>query len=46
MNVEQWVEAGQTVNAPGARECRWERPDDGTTIDGYVMQIAIYDKPG
>ncbi|HEV3358677.1 MAG TPA: DUF3558 family protein [Pseudonocardiaceae bacterium] len=40
------LEAGQTVDAPGARECRWHRPDDGATIDGYVIQIAIYDTAG
>ena len=40
------LEAGKTVQAPGGRECRWERPDDGATIDGYVLQIAIYDTAG
>ncbi len=40
------LEAGQTVQAPGARECRWHRPNDGTTVDGYVIQIAIYDATG
>lgn len=35
-----------TVNAPGGRACRWERPDDGTTIDGYAAQVVIYDDAG
>jgi hypothetical protein len=40
------LQPGQTVQAPGGRECRWERPDDGATIDGYLIQIAIYDTAG
>lgn len=37
---------GKTVTAPGGRACRWERPDDGATIDGYVLQVIIYDTAG
>lgn len=33
-------------NAPGGRACRWERPDDGATIDGYVLEVVIYDTTG
>lgn len=41
LTTNQW-QPGQSVTAPGGRACRWERPDDGTTIDGYVFQLAIY----
>jgi hypothetical protein len=40
------LQPGTTIPAPGGRACRWERPDDGATIDGYVLQIVIYDKAG
>jgi hypothetical protein len=37
---------GQTANAPDGRACRWERPDDGATVNGYVLEIIIYDGLG
>ncbi len=40
------LQPGKIVNAPGARACSWNRPDDGATIDGYLIQIAIYDTAG
>jgi hypothetical protein len=40
------LQPGNTVTAPGGRACRWERPDDGATIDGYVLQVVIYDTAG
>jgi hypothetical protein len=46
MITSNQLEPGKTVNAPGGRACRWERPDDGAAIDGYVLQIVIYDKTG
>jgi hypothetical protein len=38
--------AGQTVAAANGRGCRWVRPDDGSSIDGYNVQIVIYNKLG
>lgn len=41
------LQPGQTVNAPGGRACRWHRPDDSTTVvDGYNIQVVIYDHAG
>lgn len=37
---------GYTINAPGGRGCRWDRPDNGATIDGYTIQIVIYNTAG
>lgn len=37
---------GQTATAPDGRACRWEKPDNGATVDGYVLEIIIYDKLG
>src|SRR5437879_2052229 len=38
--------AGQTVNAAGGRACRWVRPDNGSSVDGYNIQIVIYNQAG
>jgi hypothetical protein len=38
--------AGQSVNAPGGRACRWVAPDSGSTINGYDLQVVIYDQAG
>jgi hypothetical protein len=38
--------AGQTVTAAGGRACRWVRPDDGSSIDGYNIQVVIYNQSG
>lgn len=37
---------GYTIPAAGGRGCRWDRPDDGATIDGYTIQIVIYNTAG
>ncbi|HJP80617.1 MAG TPA: DUF3558 family protein [Pseudonocardiaceae bacterium] len=40
------LQPGQTVPAAGGRGCRWNRPDDGATLDGYTIQIVIYPTAG
>ena len=40
------LQPGQSVAAAGGRGCRWHRPDDGATLDGYNIQIVIYDQMG
>lgn len=37
---------GYKIIAPGGRGCRWDRPDDGANLDGYAVQIVIYDTAG
>ena len=38
--------AGQTVTAANGRGCRWVRPDSGSSVDGYNIQIVIYNTLG
>lgn len=40
------IPPGETVPAAGGRACRWHRSDDGATIDGYNIQVVIYDQAG
>jgi hypothetical protein len=40
------LQPGTIANAPGGRACRWEKPDDGVTIDGYAVEVIIYDTAG
>ena len=40
------VPPGESVPAAGGRACRWHRPDDGATIDGYDIQVVIYNDAG
>jgi hypothetical protein len=40
------LEPPKPANAPGGRACRWTRPDDGATTDGYELQIVVYNTAG
>jgi hypothetical protein len=40
------LQAPTPANASGGRACRWNHPDDGATVDGYQVQIVIYDTAG
>lgn len=40
------LQPGKAITAAGGRGCRWDRPDDGATIDGYTIQIDIYNNAG
>ncbi|HEY4453933.1 MAG TPA: DUF3558 family protein [Pseudonocardiaceae bacterium] len=40
------LQAGESIPAAGGRGCRWNRPDDGAQLDGYAVQIVIYNSAG
>lgn len=40
------LQPGESIPAAGGRGCRWNRPDDGAQLDGYAVQIVIYNSTG